>query len=190
MKRLNKWMLFLVIMLVGSIMLAACGKDEKTEKKSETNTATESEKQNQQTPPNESTVSDAAPPIKEAENLPAKEKKALLAVLDQHISAFNKKDLSGYMDTVSKNPTSFKYDEEKAYMKNIFDTMNIQIKPENVVIIDYKKTEANIFTQMKTIVSEAGKKKKKIEKVSRQINTFRKEEGKWKLIATYAMETK
>lgn len=180
-------------MLMGSLLLAACGKDKDTEKKQGTNTESSSEAQskqnNQKDNQEETTTDEAAPPIKEAKNIPPQEKKALLAVLNQHVKTFNKKDLDGYMDTISKNPKSFKYDEEREYMKKVFETMDLKIEPQTALIIDYKSTEANIFTEMKTIAAEAGS-KKKIEKVSRQVNTFRKEDGKWKLIATFAMETK
>lgn len=194
--KINKYKLLLVFMLMGSLLLAACGKDKDTEKKQGTNTESRSDTQanqnnqdKQKDNQEEATTDEAAPPIKEAKNIPAQEKKALLAVLNQHVKTFNKKDLDGYMDTISKNPKSFKYDEEREYMKKVFETMDLKIEPQTALIIDYKSTEANIFTEMKTIAAEAGS-KKKIEKVSRQVNTFRKEVGKWKLIATFAMETK
>lgn len=195
--KINKCKFLIVCMLLGTLLLAACGKDESSEKKSDSHVATDnSEKQkdqqkqqSEQKNPVESTVKEAEPPIKEAKNVPEKEKKALLAALDQHVKTFNKKDLDGYMETISKNPTSFKFDEEKAYIKKVFDSMDIKLEPQKLVIIDYKDTEANIFTEMNTVASEAGS-KKKVENISRQVNTFRKEDGKWKLIATFAIESK
>ncbi|MGE8206883.1 hypothetical protein ACQKP0_20435 [Heyndrickxia sp. NPDC080065] len=188
--KINKWKFFLIFMLMNSLLLAACGKDESSKTNNDTN-VTKNNQENQQANPKGSTAKndEAAPPIKEPENLPAKEKKAILSVLDKHYKSFNKKDLNGYIGTLSKNSTSFKIEDERDYIKKMFDTMNIKLVPENVVIIDYKDTEANVFTQMKTIVSEKGS-KKKVEKLSRQVNTFKKENGKWKIFSTYAMETK
>ncbi len=187
---IHKTRLLLIFMLVGALMLAACGKEEESsDKQEDTKVTTNNEQENSNASSSENIGESTPPPIQEAENIPAKEKKALLAAFDQHVKTFNQKDLDGYMSTISKNPTSFKLDEERDYIKNIFETTDIQINPQNVIIIDYKDNEANIFTEMKTIVSETGS-KKKVEQLSRQINTFKKEDGQWKLNATFAMETK
>jgi PBP1b-binding outer membrane lipoprotein LpoB len=177
----------LSILLIGVFLLTACSNNGNTSEKKST------AKENQtETKPTKKEVIDTElvkPSLKEAANIPASDKKALLAVVNQYIKAFNDENLDAYMKTISKNPTSFQYEDEKTYTKKVFETMNMHMVPTKLVIIDYKPTEANVYMEMKTTISEKGT-QKKVLKNSRQISTYRKENGEWKMISTQAMETK
>ena len=87
--------------------------EESSDKQEDTKVTTNNEQENSNASTSENIGESTPPPIQEAENIPAKEKKALLAAFDQHVKTFNQKDLDGYMSTISKNPTSFKLDEER-----------------------------------------------------------------------------
>lgn len=180
-------------LLAAVLLLGACGNGDTEPSGEKENTAKETEvgKENQITDKDkekEEPVEDAGlPPLKPAADIPKEEEKALMAVMKQHIDAFNSKDLDRYMETLSKKPESFSYDDEKDYMKKVFSTMDLEMSPKQMFIIEYSDKEASVFTDMKTRAVDP-ESKKEIVSVTRQINTLRKEEGGWKMIATFAME--
>ncbi|MBS4174172.1 nuclear transport factor 2 family protein [Bacillus sp. FJAT-49736] len=177
-----KWKTTLGILFTSVFLLAACGNNDKADK----STPKTTEKQTE-TATSNNTVKTDKPSLKEVKNIPADEKKALLAVTNQYIKAFNEKNLDAYMATISKNPSSFKYEEEKAYTKKVFETMNIIMKPLKIAVIGYKTGNANVYLELKTIVTEKGE---HAVRTTRQINTYQKEDGNWKLTSIMAMETK
>ncbi|HZG73463.1 MAG TPA: hypothetical protein VEY51_18145, partial [Chondromyces sp.] len=182
------------------LLLSGCSGEEEAKETENTGQNTEgqtvpvqedqvTEGSEQQVDEQEGTSAPVAQPIEEAESIPPEEKEALLQALDRHIDAFNAKDLDAYMDTISKNPVSFDYEEEREYMKKMFETFDMKLEPQHVVIIKYddEKKEANIFTAMKTQAKEVNA-DKTVEHITRQVSVYRKEEGGWKQISTFAMQ--
>ena len=177
-----KWSKLIGLLIIGVFLLGACSSNNNpTDKK-----AADNKKQTESTS-QEVTANTTKPSLKEDKTVPEAEKKALLAVTDQYIKAFNEKNLDAYMATISKNPTSFKYDEEKAYTKKVFDTMDVKMKPTKITVIGYKPNDANVYMELKTTVTSKGE---KIVKTSRQVNTYHKENGQWKLTSIMVMQTK
>lgn len=134
----------------------------------------------------EEEVQAPAPALIEAEHIPADEKDAIIAVIEQHAAAFNQRDLEAYMALISKEPSSFDFEEEKAYIKTIFETMDIKLEPVETVVTAFEGTEATIVTIMNTIIKDhtSGK---ELTTPSRQVNTLAKEEGQWKIKAVFAI---
>ncbi|PKR86292.1 nuclear transport factor 2 family protein [Heyndrickxia camelliae] len=178
-----KWKKLIGLVILGIFLLAACSNNNNsTDKK-----ASDNQKQTVTTREKAVSKTTVQPSLKEAQDIPAAEKKALLAVTSQYIKAFNEKNLDAYMEIISKNSKSFKYDKEKAYTKKIFDTMDIKMEPTKTSVIGYKPNDANVYMELKTTVTEKGE---KLINTSRQINTYHKENGQWKLTSIMAMETK
>ena len=128
-------------------------------------------------------------PIEEAENVPADEKKAILAALNQQVKAFNEKNIAGYMETISKTPKSFDYEEEKAYVEKVFRTFDAVMEPVNTTIIQYDQTAqtANVFMNMKSTSKDIST-GKEVSQTTRQIMVFQKEGDAWKQVSLFAME--
>ncbi|MBB2481000.1 nuclear transport factor 2 family protein [Bacillus sp. APMAM] len=175
-----KWSKLIGLFIIGVFLLGACSNNDSPTNKKASDKQTES-------PNQEITGNTTKPSLKEDQNVPEAEKKALLAVTDQYIKAFNEKNLDAYMATISKNPTSFKYDEEKAYTKKVFDTMDVKMEPTKITVIGYKPNSANVYIALKTTVASKGE---KVVKTSRQVNTYHKENGQWKLTSIMVMQTK
>ncbi|WP_433744826.1 hypothetical protein [Falsibacillus pallidus] len=185
--KIHKWLAVGTMSAALLVSLAACSDGEKEEKKTSAPKTEQKASEGDTSVPSDGKMQ--KPPIKEAANIPNEESLALLKVVDEHFQAFNNEDLDAYMNTISKNPKSFKYDEEKEYLKNTFDHMDIKMNPKNTIIMKYdeKKQEANVFTEIATTVTDP-QSKQTVNSLTRQINTFHKENGEWKMIATYAME--
>lgn len=181
--------------LLTGALLAGCGSEEKNNASSSASDG-ESASTGMQ---DSHTASDQAPngqasqkmtaPIKEAENIPEAEKKAILAVLDKQISAFNSKKIDEYMSTISKTPASFKYEEEKEYIEKVFQTFDAAMTPINTTIIKYdeKTKTANVFMNIKSTSKDINS-GKEVSQTTRQIMVFQKETGGWKQVSLFAME--
>lgn len=188
----HKW---ISALLAASVVLAGCGGDEPEQAANSASdgesaaagsqdTHTASEKGSE-----EADTATITAPIKEAENVPAEEKTAILAALDQQINAFNSQDLEGYMSTISKTPESFNYEEEKAYIEKVFQTFEASMKPVHATIIKYdeKTKTASVFMNMES-TSKDRSSEKKVSQTTRQIMVFQKEAGGWKQVSLFAME--
>lgn len=174
-----KWM---GLALLAGIVMAGCGNEEEKQEKAEKPQAIE------ETKPEETKKVPVTQPIEEADNIPPKEKEELMKTLTQHVEAFNKEDLDAYMDTISKN-TERNYEEERLYVKKVFDTFDAKMEPQHTAIIKYddKKKEAYIFVAMKSTTKDL-QTGKEIEETTRQIMQFNKEEGGWKQTGLSAMK--
>lgn len=161
-------------LLVGAT-LVGCGAEETKEEPKQVEDTNETENQ---------TVKQ---PIEEAKNLPPEIKEEIMAAFEQHISAFNAKDLDAYINTISKESRDL--EEEREYVKKYFDAFDIHMEPQHTKIIKYdeEKQEAHIFIVMKSITKdlETGK---EIEDETRQVMTFKKENEGWKQAALSAMQ--
>ncbi|KZR59834.1 hypothetical protein [Pseudobacillus badius] len=179
---------FMGLALAAGVLLAGCGDDEKEQKEqTEAPPAAEAPK------PADDQPEKAKPPvttqpIEEADNIPPQEKEELMKTFNRHVDAFNSKDLDAYMDTISKN-TERNYEEERLYVKKVFDTFDAKMEPKHTVIIKYdpEKKEAYIFVAMKSVTKDL-QTGKEIEETTRQIMTFNKEKDGWKQTALSAMK--
>ena len=122
--------------------------------------------------------------VEKATNVPKEDEKAILAAFDEYIAALNAGEIDRYMQTISKNPKGFKYDEEKAYATEVFDQFNIKRDVKDVTIAKYKKEEAEVFTNM-TMHSLQVKTNIEHESAGRQVTVFVKEDGGWKVTSVY-----
>ncbi|WP_338751660.1 hypothetical protein [Bacillus sp. FJAT-52991] len=168
--------------LLTSALLVGCGAEEEQEKKEESKQVEEAKPET-----NETQSQTVKQPIEEAKNLPPEIKEEIMAAFDQHISAFNSKDVDGYLDTLSKNTRDI--EEERQYLEKRFDVYDLKMEPQHTEIIKYdeEKQEAHIFIVMKSVTKdlETGK---EVENETRQVMTFKKEEGEWKQAALSAMQ--
>lgn len=122
--------------------------------------------------------------VEKADNVPAEDEKAILASFDEYIAALNAEEIDRYMNTISKNPKGFKYDEEKTYASEVFDQFDIKREVENVTIAKYESEEAQVFANMKmhslqleTNVEHAS--------AGRQVTVFVKEDNDWKVTSVF-----
>lgn len=179
-----KWNKWGTALIVGAMLLSGCGDDQEDKKEQQTETSDQqiSEDQNEQ-------MSENPSPLKEAENIPAEEKEAILKVVNQHIQAFNEKNIEKYMEAISKNSESFKYEDEEKYVKDMFTKFDMKMEPENKLIIGYNKKEktANIYMDIKSTTKDLSS-GKIVEDSFRQISIYKKEKDGWKLISTSAMK--
>lgn len=182
----NKWT---AAFLLTGVLLAGCSE----EKDQAANSASDGESAStvQETHGTDESKKDPAvkAPIEEAENVPADEKEAILAALNQQVKAFNEKNIAGYMETISKTPKSFDYEEEKAYVEKVFRTFDAVMEPVNTTIIQYDETAqtANVFMNIKSTSKDITT-GKEVSQTTRQIMVFQKEEGAWKQVSLFAME--
>ncbi|RLQ96806.1 Cif family virulence factor [Falsibacillus albus] len=194
---MKRFKLLLIGVITGMLLLSVSACSQKDEKKS-----SEPKNSVDQNQPDAKTKTDtgasdqdqaqtSAPPIKEAKNISKEDSLALQKVMDKYFQAFNSEDIDAYMSIISKHPKSFDYDSEKKYTKNTFDHMDVRLNPKSIIIMDYdkKKQEANVFSEIETTVTDpqTGQSAKSL---TRQINTFHKEDGGWKIIATSVMQDK
>jgi DNA segregation ATPase FtsK/SpoIIIE-like protein len=182
----HKWT---AALFLTGVLLAGCG--EKNDQAAHSAEDGESSRAEQETHGTAETgeSNTARAPIEEAKNIPPEERTAILAALNQQIQSFNKKDLDGYMETISENPKSFDYDEEKAYVQKVFQTFDAVMEPANITIIQYDQTAqtANVFMNMKS-TSKDIKTGKEVSQTTRQMMVFQKEEGSWKQVSLFAMQ--
>lgn len=174
---MKKW---LAAILMGSaLLLAACGdKDEKKEKEYDAEEAAQIIE--------DGTVGFemADGNVEEAKNIPDDMKKEIEAAFTEYVDAFNAKDIDRYMATISEKPVGFDYEEEKAYISDVFKQYDIVRKAEDVTILKYSKEEAQVFSNlsMEMVETATGS---KLNHTGRQVTVFVKENGQWKVTSIY-----
>lgn len=122
--------------------------------------------------------------IEEATNVPEKEKKALLASFTEYMESFNAEDPERYMNTISKNPEGFNYDAEKVKVEETFNDFNTIRTADNITIIEYDKSQAQVFSNIYTSFEQMDT-GAKLEQNGRQVTVFVKENGKWLVSSVY-----
>ena len=126
--------------------------------------------------------------VEEASNVPAEEKERLLAAFTEYIDAFNAEDIERYEQTLSKNPKGFKYEEDLAEVKRVFEQYRgIDRKVEDVTVVKYSEEEAQVFSNMiANMVEEASDIEMTGE--ARTVVVFVKEAGEWKVSSVHSMD--
>lgn len=122
--------------------------------------------------------------IEEATNVPEKEKTALLESFTEYMESFNAEDPERYMKTISKNPEGFNYDAEKVKVEETFNDFNTIRTADNITIIEYDKSQAQVFSNIHTSFEQMDT-GAKLEQNGRQVTVFVKEEGKWLVSSVY-----
>lgn len=122
--------------------------------------------------------------VQKATNVPANEEKAILAAFDEYIAAFNDKDIERYMNTISKDPKGFNYDEDKKLAEEVFDQFDAKRDVTNVTIAKYNEDEAQVFANMTTHSLQV-ETNVEHESAGRQVTVFIKEDGEWKVTSVF-----
>ncbi|MGB3103253.1 MAG: nuclear transport factor 2 family protein [Psychrobacillus psychrotolerans] len=122
--------------------------------------------------------------IEEATNVSEKEKTALLSSFMEYMESFNAEDPERYMNTISKNPEGFNYDAEKVKVEETFNDFNTIRTADNITIIEYDKSQAQVFSDIHTSFEQIDT-GAKLEQNGRQVTVFVKEDGKWLVSSVY-----
>lgn len=122
--------------------------------------------------------------IEEATNVPDEEKEAIFAAFDEYIAAFNAKDIDRYIQTLSKNPKGFEYEEDVNAAKQAFAQYDIERTPKDTTIVKYSKDEAQVFANLDIEMTEI-ETNAELTSSGRQVTVFVKEDGAWKVTSVY-----
>lgn len=123
--------------------------------------------------------------IEEEANVPAEEKEAILDTFTRYIDTLNAGDVDAYLDTLSKD--GYDLDEERTATKEMLATTELTRSPDNITIVKYTDTEAQVFTTMTTEVKEKESDAEAEKNIGRQVTVLTKEEGTWKVSAVKYM---
>ncbi|MFC7685736.1 DUF4440 domain-containing protein [Ureibacillus sp. GCM10028918] len=171
---MKKWLMLALALF----MLSACNntEDSKTEDLTASTEETESE--------NEIGFEVLGDEIEEATNIPKEEQEAILAAFDEYIAAFNAKDIDRYVQTLSKNPKGFEYQEDVDAAKQAFAEYDIERTAKDTTIVKYSEEEAQVYAnldiQMTEIETNAA-----LASSGRQVTVFVKEDDAWKVTSVY-----
>lgn len=122
--------------------------------------------------------------IEEATNVPDDEKKALIDSFNEYMESFNEEDVDRYMNTISKNPEGFNYDDEKIMVKQTFQDFDTIRTAENVTVIEYNESQAQVFSNIQTSLEQMDT-GAKLSQNGRQVTVFVKEDDKWLVSSVY-----
>ncbi|MFJ7889423.1 nuclear transport factor 2 family protein [Lysinibacillus xylanilyticus] len=122
--------------------------------------------------------------ITKAENIPDEEEKAILAAFNEYNAAFNSKEIDRYMQTLSKNPKGFNYEEEKNYTTEVFKQSDVKRDAKDTTIIKYSENEAQVYSNV-TLHLVQTTTNVKHESAGQQVTVFVKEDGHWKVTSVF-----
>jgi ketosteroid isomerase-like protein len=178
---------------MSTLLLAACGGDEEAKKENKEDTEEVQESKN---PKNDPATDEAASltqmtqivedagALKEAEDIPAEEKTAITETFNQYIDTFNAEDFESYMSVISKTPVNFKYEDEKRYVKQIFDSVDSKRTVKNMKIINYAGKKADVYAEI-TATTKDPKGGKEVTRSGKQVTVFHKKDDGWKVAAIF-----
>lgn len=121
--------------------------------------------------------------IQEATGVPQQEKEEILAAFDEYIKAFNEKDLEHYKRIISKNAEGFRYEDDVQAVTEVFKQYDVNREAQDVTIVKYKESEAQVFSNLKTETKEI-ETGAELAGVGRQVTVFVKED-QWKVSSIY-----
>jgi len=122
--------------------------------------------------------------VEEAENIPEEEQKAILAAFDEYIAAFNAKDIDRYIQTLSKNPKGFEYEDDINAAKQAFAKYDIERTAADTTIVKYSEEEAQVFANLDIQMTEI-ETDVEVASSGRQVTVFVKEDDAWKVTSVY-----
>ena len=165
---MKKWL----FMVVAALLLTACSDKEET--KTEDVTSEE----------NIIGFEVMGDEVTKAPDIPKEEEEKILAAFDEYIESFNSKDIDRYVQTLSKHPQGFDYEEDLEAAKKAFEQYNIERTPSDVTIVKYDEKEAQVFANLDIQMTEL---ETDVELTSsgRQVTVFVKEDDAWKVTSVY-----
>ncbi|GLC87840.1 DUF3225 domain-containing protein [Lysinibacillus piscis] len=122
--------------------------------------------------------------IEKAKDVPADEEKAIVAAFEEYIAALNAEEVDRYMQSIAKNPKGFQYEEEKAFVADIFTKFDTKREVDNITITKYSPEEAQVFATISTNSLQL-ETKVQHESAGRQVTVFVKEDDNWKVTSVY-----
>lgn len=122
--------------------------------------------------------------IEEAQHIPAKEKKAILTAFETYMEAFNEEDIKKYMSVIASEPEGFNYQEEEIAVKNAFAQYDVIRTAEDVTVIKYDKSQAQVFAALSISLIETAT-GAQLNRSGRQVTVFDKEDGHWRVTSVY-----
>lgn len=122
--------------------------------------------------------------IEEAAEIPAEDKKQLLAAFKEYMDAFNAKDLERYEAILAQNPEGFNLQEDLNNAAAIFKDFDIKRTATNVTITDYSGNRAYIYADFIIDVKQENTEAKDEVK---QLTQFVKESTGWKVTSLQAI---
>ncbi|KSU60417.1 hypothetical protein AS034_16380 [[Bacillus] enclensis] len=176
---------------MSTLLLAACGGEDevKEEKKDTEEVQKEDPKKDPATDEAASLqqmtqVVEDAGAIKEVEDIPAEEKTAITDAFNQYINAFNEEDFDSYMSVISKTPVNFKYEDEKRYVKQIFDAVDSKRSVSDMKIINYAGKKADVYANIEATTKDPNS-DKEVTRSGKQVTVFHKKDDGWKVAAIF-----
>lgn len=163
----------LLLVVMASLVLAACGNKEEPSAKNPDETTDD--------PIGFELLGDS---IEEAANVPAGEKESLIAMFNEYIEAFNAEDIDRYAATLSKNAKGFDYNQDLKEAEKAFSQYSINRQSEDVTIVKYDEQEAQVYANLKIEMTEEAT-STDLNSEGRQVTVFVKEDGAWKVSSVY-----
>ena len=169
---MKKWLLALVTVLV----LAACG-----DKDTDENTAKMNEEIIEEGTVGFEVLGGS---IEEVSGVPAEEREKIVAAFNEYIESFNAEDIDRYAQTTSKQAKGFDYKLDLQEAQKVFDQYEINRQAENITIVKYNETEAQVFANLKIKMIEE-ETNTEVSSQGRQVTVFVSEDGTWKVSSVY-----
>ncbi|MCM3756399.1 DUF3225 domain-containing protein [Sporosarcina aquimarina] len=116
--------------------------------------------------------------IEEAANVPAEQKIAIVESFSRYIDTLNVGDVDAYLETLSAD--GYNVEEERAATKELLATHVLTRTPEDITIVKYSDTEAQVFTSMETAVKDKESGEQDVN-IGRQVTVMTNEDGNWKV---------
>ena len=173
----------MVMVLLATLILAACGDNEAD--------------------PKELSVEEAAKIIEdgtvgyevvdgtytEAENVSEEMEQQILAAFNEYLTALNEKELEKFKEILAVEAEGFSYEEEIKYVSNVFeqyDTIS-RVSKEAYVIKYIEGKEAHILSNMDVTMVEK-ETNNELKWQERTVMVFILEDGKWKVSSVHARQ--
>jgi len=122
--------------------------------------------------------------IEEATNIPEEEEAAILAAFEEYVESFNAKDIDRYVQTLSKNPKGFEYEEDINTAKQVFTEYSVNRVASDTTIVKYSEKEAQVYANLDIEMTEI-ETNTELASSGRQVTVFVKEEDDWKVTSVY-----
>ncbi|WP_025785978.1 nuclear transport factor 2 family protein [Sporosarcina sp. D27] len=116
--------------------------------------------------------------IEEAANVPTEQKEAIVEAFNRYIDTLNAGDVDAYLETLSED--GYNVDEERAATEELLATHVLTRTPEDITIVKYSDTEAQVFTSMETAIKDKESEEQDVN-VGRQVTVMANEDGNWRV---------
>ncbi|WP_203245902.1 nuclear transport factor 2 family protein [Sporosarcina beigongshangi] len=120
--------------------------------------------------------------IEEAADIPAEEKKQLLAAFETYITTLNEQEIDAHLAILSKD--AYDLEEERVFMEEQFSEYSLNYEVSNVTIVKYSAEEAQVFSNMKMSYKQLST-GLETKPSGRQVTVFAKEDGEWKITSVH-----